>query len=192
MLHRTLFFCMALTGLRIGELLGLQWRDVDFNNRQLSVARTLWRNQLLAPKTMGSKRTLHLPDVLVETLKAHQTLAQWVGPDDFVFVRGDGTPLNADKLRTKVLYPALEKAGIKRGKSTHGFHLFRHSAASIVHAQTRDLSLAQELLGHSRLSTTADIYTHTRSSAEEATETLAREIWANCGLTVAESSTQVN
>lgn len=88
--------------------------------------------------------------------------------------------------------PALERAGIERGKSTHGFHLFRHSAASIVHAETRDLTLAQELLGHTRLSTTADIYTHTSGAAEEAIETLAREIWQNCGLTVAQTSTQVN
>ncbi|HVF88614.1 MAG TPA: tyrosine-type recombinase/integrase, partial [Blastocatellia bacterium] len=75
----------------------------------------------------------------------------------------------------------LERSGLSAARVTHGFHLLRHSAASIVHAQTRDLALAQELLGHSRLSTTADIYTHTQSSAEEATETLAREIWTNCG-----------
>src|SRR5262249_49698024 len=46
---------------------------------------------------------------------------------------------------------ALERTGITRGKSTHGFHLFSHSAASIVHVETRDLTLAQELLEHTRL-----------------------------------------
>jgi site-specific recombinase XerD len=95
-------------------------------------------------------------------------------------------------MRVMVLYPALERAGIARGKSMHGFHLFRHPAASIAHAETRDLTLAQELLGHTRLSTTADIYTHTSGAAEQATETLAREIWGSCGLTEAESSTQMN
>ena len=85
--------------------------------------------------------------------------------------------------------PSIVRAGVRRQESPN---LFRHSAASIVHAQTRDVSLAQELLGHSRLSTTADIYTHTRTEAEEATETLAREIWGNRGLTVAEGSMQVN
>jgi len=92
----------------------------------------------------------------------------------------------------RLLYPALKKAGIERGQNSHGFHLFRHSAASIVHEQTRDMSLAQRLLGHSRLSTTADIYAHTESEAEQATDTLAREILGNCGLTVAETSIQVN
>jgi integrase len=185
-----LLFCIALTGLRIGELLGLQWQDIDFTSRRLSVSRTLWRNLLLTPKTKGSRRTLHLPNALVEVLTMHQANARWRGPDDFVFARADGSPLNGDQVRIKILYPALERAGITRGKSTHGFHLFRHSAASIVHAETRDLTLAQELLGHTRLSTTADIYTHTSGAAEEATE--AREIWQNCGLTVAQTSTQVN
>jgi hypothetical protein len=49
-----------------------------------------------------------------------------------------------DYLRKEVLYPALKKAGIERVDRTHGFHLFRHSAGSIIHAQTGDLKLAQE------------------------------------------------
>ncbi|HTF38939.1 MAG TPA: tyrosine-type recombinase/integrase, partial [Blastocatellia bacterium] len=89
--------------------------------------------------------------------------------------------------------PTLKAMGIVPGANSHGFHLFRHSAASIVHEQTRDMSLAQRLLGHSRLSTTADIYAHTESEAEQATETLAREIMGrSCGPTVAEGSSQVN
>jgi len=116
----------------------------------------------------------------------------WSGADDFVFGKSDGAPLNADELRLGVLYPALKRVGIERGPNSHGFHLFRHSAASIVHEETRDMSLAQRLLGHSRLSTTADIYAHTESEAELATEILAREIMGTCGLTVAEGSRQVN
>src|ERR1044071_5841889 len=146
----SLFLCMALTGLRVGELLGLRWRDIDFQNRRLTVMRTLWRKKLLTPKTEASKRTLHLPVALVEILKIQRHQSTWTAPDDFVFAKEDGAPLNADALRVNVLFPALEKAKIVRQKSTHGFHLFRHSAASIVHAETRDLSLAQELLGHSR------------------------------------------
>lgn len=189
--HRALFVCMALTGLRIGEVLGLWWRDVDLNSRTLKVARNLWRNQLSTPKTKASKRTLHMPVVLSEILRIRYQSSRWNGENDFVFGKADGGPLNADGLREKVLYPALKKLGIKQGSNSHGFHLFRHSAASIVHEQTRDMSLAQRLLGHSRLSTTADIYAHTESEAEQATETLAREIMGSCGPTVAEGSTQI-
>jgi integrase len=190
--YRTLLFCIAITGLRIGETLGLQWRDVDFSRRRLSIDRTLWTNVVQPPKTEASRRALHLPSALADALQAHKATSRWDGPEDFVFSREDGAALNANSVRLYVLYPALEQAGIKRGRGTHGFHLFRHSAASIVYAEMRDLTLAQELLGHTRLSTTADIYTHTSGSAEAATETLAREIWQSCGLTVAETSTQVN
>jgi integrase len=54
----------------------------------------------------------------------------------------------------------MEKAGIARGKGTHGFHLIRHTAGSIVHRRTGDVKLVQELLGHSRIETTGDIYVH--------------------------------
>ncbi|HXG66853.1 MAG TPA: site-specific integrase [Blastocatellia bacterium] len=187
--YRPLFLCLAVTGMRIGEALALRWQDVDFARGRLTVKHTLWRRQLLEPKTEGSKRSLHLPGPLLEVLRAQYQSSRWNGPDDFVFAREDGAPLNVSTVRDGALRAALSRAGIPRGNYTHGFHLFRHSAATIVHALTRDLSLAQELLGHSQISTTADIYTHTRSAAEEATETLAREI---CGLTVAEGSTQVN
>jgi len=50
--HRALFVCVALTGLRIGELLGLRWCDLDFEERTLKVSRSLWRSQLMTPKTM--------------------------------------------------------------------------------------------------------------------------------------------
>lgn len=118
--------------------------------------------------------------------------SRWSGPEDFGFGTADGAPLNANTLRKKSLYPALKTVGIAIGSNSHGFHLFRHSAASIVHELTRDMSLAQRLLGHSRLSTTADIYAHTKSEAERATETLAREIMGSCSLIVATGSSQVN
>ena len=50
--YRALFVCVALTGLRIGELLGLRWCDLDFEERTLKVSRSLWRSQLMTPKTM--------------------------------------------------------------------------------------------------------------------------------------------
>ena len=76
-----------------------------------------------------------------------------------------------------VLYPALKRAGIKREPRSYGFHLFRHTAGSIVHELTSDLKLSQELLAHSHNSTTADIYVHGRREAKagKATEVLASQ-----------------
>jgi integrase len=86
-------------------------------------------------------------------------------------------------MRKHVLYPATDDAGIERVSRAYGFHVFRHSAGSIVHAITRDLKMAQSLLRHSRIDTTADIYVHVDEAvAEEATEALAKAIILNCGL----------
>lgn len=134
-------------------------------------------HRLRGPQAHGDPHALAKP---VDAAQDRRKQAD-VTPSHHALRGPDGAPLKADQLRIQVLFPALESAGIKRQKSAHGFHLFRHSAASIVHAETRDLRLAQKLLGHSRLSTTADIYTHTGGAAEEATETLAREIWGTCG-----------
>jgi integrase len=190
--HRCLFFVVALTGLRVGELLGLRWQNIDLEARTLTVTHSLWRRALGPPKTRGSQRVLYLAPALFEALSKHRLRARWIGPDDFVFCRVDGSPCDPDTLRRRVLYPALDAAEIKRTSRGHGFHLFRHSAGTILHAATRDVKVAQEILGHSRIETTANIYTHTeRRVVREATEVLAREIVGNCGPTVAESSDKV-
>jgi integrase len=67
-----------------------------------------------------------------------------------------------------VLYPTLDRLQIPRAARAAGFHTFRHSAASFINAQTGNLKLAR-FLGHSQLSTTADIYTHTSEKAERET-----------------------
>lgn len=175
--YRVLFLCVALTGLRVGELLALRWQDVDLDGSQLSVSHSLWRGQLVSPKTEDSARSIHLPAVLAGLLLNLQNGSRWTSGDDFVFCRIDGKPWDPDWLRKQVLYPALKAAGIQRTPHAYGFHLFRHSAGSIVHAVTRDLKLAQELLGPSRISTTSDIYVHLDDTmAGEATEALAAAI----------------
>ena len=76
---------------------------------------------------------------------------------------------------------ALDAAGIVRGERTHGLHLFRHSAGSIIHAATGDLKLAQEQLRHTQISTTSDIYIHVEPNvAQRASDALAEEIFPNC------------
>jgi integrase len=79
-------------------------------------------------------------------------------------------------LRKDVLYPALDRLQIARSARAAGFHTFRHSAASFINAQTGNLKLAQRFLGHSQLSTTADIYTHTSEKAERETAVVLEKV----------------
>jgi integrase len=76
----------------------------------------------------------------------------------------------------------MDRAGIKRQPRTHGFHIFRHSAGSLVNALTGDLKLVQQLLAHARIATTADTYVHVPEGARKATETLADSVLPSCPL----------
>jgi len=164
--YRALFVCAALTGARLGELLGLQWKHVDLSNRTLRIQQSLWQRQLVSPKTSGSVRTVPFGDGLAQPLLEHHQNAGNRQPEDFVFCKLDGTPLNPDVLRKDVLYPALDRLGIPRASGASGFHTFRHSAASFINAQTGNLKLAQKLLGHSTIDITAEVYTHTSTEAD--------------------------
>jgi integrase len=189
--YRPLFFLAAITGLRLGEVLALRWGSVDFLEHRLSVTHSLWRDQLVTPKTEASVRNIHLPASLIDVLRSHKDISSFIGNGDFVFCKRDGAPLDPNYLRKKVLYPAMDLAGIERKPRAHGFHMFRHSAGSIVHAKTGDLKLAQELLGHARISTTSDIYVHVPEKlAELATEIIAGEL--NCAQIVPESKESIN
>jgi integrase len=174
---RPLFVSVALTGLRLGELLGLCWKDVDLIKRSLSIRTSYWRGHLTDPKTEASKDTLHIPDLLLQALMTQRQQSAFTQPEDWVFCREDGSPCDPDHLRQQVLYPAMDQAGIQRGKRTHGFHVFRHTASSTIYRETKDPKLAQRQLRHAQMSTTVDVYTHlSEEEAREAAEVLARAI----------------
>jgi integrase len=164
--HRNMFQCAMLTGARLGELLGLQWKRIDFDARTLEIRQSLWEGELVTPKTEGSVRLIYFGPSLLAALVAQKQNSNHNTPEDFVFCKEDGSPLNPDMLRRDVLYPTLDRLGIARTRRAAGFHTFRHSAATIVNQKTGNLKLVQKLLGHSNLSTTADVYTHTSADAD--------------------------
>ena len=175
--HRLIFVLDVVTAVRAGELLGLRWLDFRPEPQTLAISSSLWRGKLGTPKTQASVRIVHIPSSVVELLIAHREASIFNRDEDFIFARSDGRPYDQDHLRNMVLYPALLRAGIKREPRAYGFHLFRHTAGSIVHELTSDLKLSQELLAHSHISTTADIYVHGRREAKagKATELLASQ-----------------
>lgn len=175
-----LFTCIALTGLRIGELLALQWNHIDFESHSITVQQNLWRGTIVAPKTQNSFRTLPIGEVPETLLANHKRGSQYSRPDDFVFCSKSGSNLNPDVLRKDVLYPILDRLQIPRPKRSAGFHAFRHSAASLIHDRTGSLKLAQDLLGHANLDTTADTYTHPSKEAQrEAYEVLEQAFFSD-------------
>jgi integrase len=164
--HRAFFCCAGLTGPRLGELLGLQWKHIDLKGRKLRIEQSLWHGQLVPPKTRGSVRTIYFGETLANAITDHFERTSHKEPEDFVFCGKDGSPLNPDVLRKDVLYPILDRLQIPRTSGASGFHTFRHSAASILNECTGNLKLAQKLLGHSTIDMTANVYTHTSDESE--------------------------
>jgi integrase len=175
--YKALFFAAAFTGARLGELLGLQWKYINFDQRELRIVQSLWRQQINDPKTEDSSRTIRMGSVLTRVLELHRENSRFKAPNDFVFGKPDGSHLHPDVMRKDVLYPILDRLQIPREKRRSGFHAFRHSAGSVINQETGNLKLAQALLGHSDFNTTANIYVHTSTESErEASEVLEKTI----------------
>lgn len=110
---------------------------------------------------------------------AHRNSASCTTPESFVFCKADGSPMHPDILRRDVLYPTLGRLGLERPARASGFHAFRHTAASLVNAETGNVKLAQHLLGHST-PTMTDVYTHISKEAErEGVEAIGRAVFSD-------------
>jgi integrase len=134
---------IAILGLRIGEALAITWDRVDLDKRILIVDQAFSRGVLTTPKTKASFRRIYISEPLVTILLWHRQHSVFTEGDDFVFCGQDGSALNHDSLRRTVLYKAMDKAGIQREKFNHGFHVFRHSAITMLYRLTGDLKRAR-------------------------------------------------
>jgi len=157
------YFVMILvalrTGLRQGELLALQWGDLDLVVGRLVVRRSMWRGTEGTPKS-GRSRELPLSDATVAVLKGHRHLR---GP--YVFCHDDGGALDENDCR-RPLYRSCHRAGIARRvpRSANknigdcppgiGWHALRHTFASHLVMRGVPLKAVQELLGHSTIEMT--------------------------------------
>ena len=126
---RTLLATAILSGLRQGELLGLHWRDVDFDNQLIHVRTALDRKRRdVPPKTERAVRDVVLMPALAEALRQHKTETRFNHPDDYVFTTRTGTPHHAPHIGLRALKPALEKAGLQPVR----WHDLRHTFASLL------------------------------------------------------------
>lgn len=178
-----LYALAAGTGLRLGELLGLQWSDVDLDARQLTVRRALSRAhgggfELAEPKTPRSRRTVMLPAIALDALrrqKARQAADRlaagtaWQDSRGLVFT--DALGRSGDPSAASV---AFRTAADRLGLPVR-LHDLRHTAASLMLAAGVPLKVVSEALGHSSIAITADVYSHvTPDLRREAADALDR------------------
>ena len=169
--HRlyALYAVVLSVGLRLGEALALSWSDLDLDASRITVNHTLQRldgtMQLVEPKTDRSRRTVSIPAVAISALLKHRQnqiqdrqLAgtRWSGnPLGLVFTSSLGTPLDARNVLR--MFQALLKAAELPNMRIHDL---RHSAASILIAQGVSAKAISELLGHSAVAFTLQVYGH--------------------------------
>jgi integrase len=156
---KVLFCCIALTGVRIGELLALQWKDIDWTAKTITFGKGFWRGRLLETTKTGQQHVRHMPAGLEHLLSNHLQKTKNIGPEDFVFCRSDedARPHDPDDLRREVLYPVLDRCCIKRTPRADGFHAFRRATSKFLR-KASGLELAAVQLGHKRMTTTDEHY----------------------------------
>jgi integrase len=181
---RPLIATASLTGLRISELLGLRWQDVDFSEEiirvrfQLSVARNGRAARLAPLKSESGQRDVYMLPELAKTLKRHKLASGHSQETDLVFCTGDdGKPLS-QRYAFRVLAGAAENVGLSgEGLESLGWHDLRHTAISRLIAAGLDVVEVQRQAGHSKPSTTLDVYSHEFERAkrsEDVREKIAR------------------
>lgn len=164
-----MFVAALALGLRRGEVLGLQWEDIDFEKNVVFIRRsryTVARTGVVSPpKTAAAKRTIHMPEIAATYLRSHRVRQyeerlskgeNWdTSTTPYVFTNQKGQPLSASTFQYWV-----KKLVKLAGTSDIHIHGLRHTAVSLLVAQKVDIKLITEIVGHSNVTTTLNIYAH--------------------------------
>lgn len=169
--YYTVVMLMTYTGMRIGEVLALQWQDIDFENRLIHVKHTLFRNGskyvMQSAKTATSIRDIVISDTLIKHLKDYKKTFlmfkilhadEWVH-NDFDFVITSRTHYG-EPLHTSTINVWLNKIAKRAGIGHVHAHLFRHTHVSLLAEAGVSLPAIRERLGHSHDKITEEIYLH--------------------------------
>jgi integrase len=159
----TLYLTAAMSGLRQGELLGLRWRDVDFEARKLRVVSPYVRGEFGDPKSTGSGRSVPMAERVAVALSELHERSVYARQRDLVFCHPEsGKPLDRSKL-VRRFKQALESAGVHQIT----FHELRHTFGTRMAAAGTPLRTLQHWMGHADSKTT-QVYAHYQPSEQEA------------------------
>ena len=166
--YKVAIILTVFTGVRLGELMGLEWTDVDFKNGIISINRS---SQYLSdmgvftkvPKTESSIREIAIPEFIISLLEEYKLWYEeqksiydelWMNSDR-LFVQADGKPMHPSTI-SKWFVKYVGQIGLP----VINFHGLRHTNASLLVAQNIDIAVISARLGHAQISTTLDFYVH--------------------------------
>jgi len=178
---RTVLILAVTTGLRIGEILGLQVNDVDLSDGVIKVQRSVSRGEVDSTKTEESNRHVPIPPMLMETLSTHvKKVRSFIDSApkpvaaDWLFRSRAGTPLSDRNLINRHVYPVSKRLGIAH----FSWHSLRHTFSTQGGNEgTIPTLVMKQLLGHSKLSTTQKYMHELESQQREAMNKIENLIW---------------
>ena len=166
--YKTAIILTVFTGVRLGELMGLEWNDIDFRNGIVSINRS---SQYLAdtgvftkvPKTESSIREVAIPDFVISLLEEYKLWYEeqkslygelWINSNR-LFVQADGKPMHPSTI-SKWFVKFIGQIGLP----VINFHGLRHTNATLLIAQNIDVAVVAARLGHAQITTTFNFYVH--------------------------------
>ena len=172
---RILFNLAVFSGLRKGEMLALQWSDIDFENSTVSVTKAAavvdGKQVCKAPKTKNSRREVSIPrfltdrlhNLMVEQTKNKESLgAYWKG-NNWLFTQSDGSMMSYSTPYA-TFQDAIDRYNADKEPGDQlphiPFHGLRHTSATLLIAAHQDVRTVSNRLGHAQASTTMNIYAH--------------------------------
>ena len=167
---RTLVLLAVSTGLRQSELFGLKWSDIDFDQGTMNVTRSIVYGVIGPCKTESSQKLVPVHPLLADALSEWRTLCTYTKPDDWVFAsrryRGR-RPYWGQAILRKYVRPVAQRVGIQK---CIGWHTFRHTYSTLLRSVGTEFKVMQELLRHSTLRSTLDVYTQAITPAKHAAQ----------------------
>jgi len=173
--ERVLLFLDMTTGLRRGELAGLKWQDIDFENMQIDVNRSVVSQVVGRCKTEASQKPVPMDGCTAQLLQSWLQTTPYRNPEDWVFASNSSRagekrgkqPLWLQTIMRYHIQPVVERLGITKRVS---WHTFRRTFATLLKANGEDIKVVQELLRHGSSRVTMDIYAQAQMPAKRAAQ----------------------
>lgn len=168
--EKTLVLLAASTGLRQSEMFGLKWRDIDFDLKTINVTRSILYGVVGQCKTEASQKPVPVHPLLLQAFAAWRQQQPHKRPDDWVFAskrhRGQ-KPIWGQTILRKFIRPRAQEIGIDK---RFGWHTFRHTYSTLLRSVGTEFKVMQELLRHSSLRSTLDVYTQALTPSKQAAQ----------------------
>ena len=168
--ERTLVLVVASTGLRQSELFGLKWEDINFAQGTMNVTRSIVCGVVGPCKTEASQKPVPVHPTVLQALAKWREDSRYSESDDWVFAsrRHRGRkPIWGQAILRKYIRPVAQRVGIQK---QFGWHTFRHTFSTLLRSVGTEFKVMQELLRHSSLRSTLDVYTQAISPAKHAAQ----------------------